>query len=93
MMDDQERRLLLDLVAAALATLESSLNLARFTKALSSVLIRKGVVTAEEIERVARGYDLTVSLSEAPDLIRGTEQWNSLARRLEDARLRLLGGS
>ena len=89
MMDDQERRLLLDLVTAALGALQTSQKIASRVKAVEVVLKYKGNVTAEEIDEVERALPVNQLLSSDPEKIQFMEEWNSLSERLEEARLRL----
>jgi hypothetical protein len=89
MKDDQERKLFLDLVIAAISALETGRKVSSFAKALSRVLMQKGVVTAKEIEKVELGYARIGLVSDDPDHVRSIEQWNSLVERLEEARRRL----
>ena len=89
MMDDQERRLLLDLVTAALGALQTSQKIASRVKAVEVVLKYKGNVTAEEIDEVERALPVNQLLSSDPEKIQFMKEWNSLSERLEEARLRL----
>jgi hypothetical protein len=88
-MNADERRLLLDLVVTALGVLETGAKLSSRYIALTRVLRTKGIVTAEEIEKVEQTYDRIGLLSEDPRHVAFVENWNMIKQRLEAARRRL----
>ena len=89
MNQDEERRLLLDLVAAALSALETGRKVSSRAVALTRVLNDKGVATTEEVERVELAYARIGLIPDKPELGHHLDQWNSLIERLRDAHRRL----
>ena len=86
---DEERRLLLDLVTAALSALETGRKASSKVVALARVLNDKGVATTEEIERVELAYAQIGLMPRTPGLGERIDEWNRLIERLREAHRRL----
>jgi len=87
--NDDERKLLIDLVTSALMVLETSHNTAKNLLALKRLLKTKRVVSAEEIAAVEQNYDMVTALSDDPEISAFADQWRALLQRLTEARQRL----
>jgi len=86
---DEERKLLLDLISAALSALETGRKASSKVVALARILNDKGVATTEEIERVELAYAQIGLMPRSPRLGEQIDEWNRLIERLREAHHRL----
>ena len=86
---DEERRLLLDLVTAALSALETGRKASSRVTALGRVLNDRGIATSEDVERVELAYAQIGLMPRNPGLGEQIDEWNRLIERLQAAHRRL----
>jgi len=86
---DEERRLLLDLVTAALSLLETGRKASSRLIALGRVLNDRGIVASDEVERVELAYAQIGLMPRTPGLGEQMDEWNRLIERLREAHRRL----